>query len=58
MRYTCSFFDRDTYQVVDNKTNLEVCVCSNYTDGNGVEHNDAHARADLIAMALNSWEEE
>ncbi|GEM_PF-3176275 len=48
-RYGVTQFDRDTFVVVDKRTNREVCICGNYEGGM-----DAEKRAGEIAAALNA----
>ena len=47
-RYTISQFDSDTFVVIDQNEQREVCVCSNYEDST-----DAKKRAQNIAELLN-----
>lgn len=47
-RYSVSQFDLETYVVVDNVANREICVCGDYD-----EHEDAQERAARIAKCLN-----
>ncbi len=48
-RYIVSQFDRDTFVVVDQNEQREICVCSNYEDWK-----DAEERAKKIVELLNS----
>jgi len=47
-RYDVSQFDNDTFVVIDNYENREICVCGNF---NEVE--DAGERARKIVFLLN-----
>jgi hypothetical protein len=47
-RYIVSQFDGDTFVVVDQKEQREICICSNY---NG--WTDAEERAKNIVLLLN-----
>jgi len=47
-RYGINQFDSDTFVVIDNYENREVCVCGNYQ-----EWTDAEKRARQIANVLN-----
>lgn len=51
-RYIVSQFDDDTFVVIDQNEQREVCVCSNYDDGM-----DAKDRAKNIAKLLNGSNE-
>lgn len=50
-RYYVAGLSND-YQVIDRRTNTEVCVCSHYEG----QHKPAFTRARLIAKALNQSE--
>ena len=47
-RYIVSKFDEDTFIVIDQNVQREVCFCSNYDD-----LEDAEDRAKKIVMLLN-----
>jgi len=47
-RYNVNQFDGDTYVVIDQIEQREICVCNNYD-----EHSDAENRAQAIAALLN-----
>ena len=47
-RFIVNQFDANTFVVVDNKENREVCVCGNYDD-----RDDAEERAQRIVTLLN-----
>lgn len=51
-RYIVSQFDDDTFVVIDQNEQREVCVCSNYDDWM-----DAKDRAKNIAKLLNGSNE-
>ena len=51
-RYIVSQFDDDTFVVIDQNEQREVCVCSNYDDWT-----DAKDRAKNIAKLLNGSNE-
>ncbi len=48
-RYIVSRFDEDTFVIIDQNEQKEICVCSNY-DG----WEDAEERASNIVMLLNA----
>lgn len=48
-RYIVSRFDKDTFVVIDQNEQKEICVCSNYDDWE-----DAEERASNIVMLLNA----
>ncbi len=47
-RFIVSQFDDDTFVVVDQKEQREICICSNYSEGT-----DAEERAKNIVLLLN-----
>jgi hypothetical protein len=47
-RYTVSQFDRNTFLVLDEEEQREICVCSNYDDWE-----DSEERAKRIVKLLN-----
>jgi len=47
-RYIVSQFDKNTFVVIDQNEQREVCICSNYNDWE-----DAIDRAKNIALLLN-----
>lgn len=47
-RYIVSRFDANTFAVIDQNEQREICVCSNYDDWD-----DAEERAKSIAELLN-----
>ena len=47
-RYIVSQFDENTFVVIDQNEQREVCICSNYDDWT-----DASDRAKSIALLLN-----
>jgi hypothetical protein len=47
-RYTVSQFDGDTFVIIDQSEQREICVCSNYDDWE-----DAEERAGNIVKLLN-----
>lgn len=51
-RYTVNMFDNDTFQVIDQSEQREICVCSNFAD-----FDDAKKRANKIAVLLNQHED-
>jgi len=52
-RYTVSQFDSETFLVIDNQEQREICVCSNY-DTRG----DAQQSCEKIAALLNIHQNE
>lgn len=48
-RYVVNKFDGNTFVVIDQKEQREICVCSNYDD-----KEDAQERAGEIAELLNA----
>jgi hypothetical protein len=51
-RYTVSQFDGDTFVIIDQSEQREICVCSNYDDWE-----DAEERAGNIVKLLNESNE-
>ena len=47
-KYTVEIADASTFVVIDNIEQREICLCSNYDDGE-----DAKVRAENIAKLLN-----
>ncbi len=48
-KYIVSQFDGNTFVVIDQKEQREICVCSEYD-----EKEDARERAEKIAILLNA----
>jgi hypothetical protein len=51
-RYIIDQFDKNTFVIIDQNEQREVCVCSNYDDWD-----DAEERAKRIAKLLNGSNE-
>jgi len=51
-RYIVSRFDRNTFVIIDQNENREICICSNYDDWI-----DAEDRAKRILELLNTSDE-